>query len=325
MRKTTAFVAIAAIALGMATAAQAQDKRVIGGVVFQSDTFMQTFQDGMQAAADKAGAQLILANSETDLNKEAGILDDLTVRGINALVISTFSADGSVAALSKIVKAGIPVVCANTCVREDARQGIVSFLATKNIDLGLKTGEAAAAYIKAKLGGNAKIGILNCDTFPEACLPRKEGFLKALKDAGVTYEVVSDQTGFLADKALPIAEAMLEANPQINIMWSANEGGTTAEVLAVQSADIGDQVKVFGTDMSGQLAGFLKADNDILQAVTGQAPFQLGYEAVQTALDALDKKPVPADKTVATILFQRGDDARIDSFVKTDGRAIFAD
>ena len=325
MRKTLAILATAAIALGIATGANAQDKRVIGGVVFQSDTFMQTLQDGMQAAADKAGVQLILANSETDLTKEASILDDMIVRGINALVISPFSADGSVAAVSKVEKAGIPVVCANTCVRENARKGVVSFLATRNIDLGLKTGEAAAKYIKANLGGSAKIGILNCDTFPEACLPRKEGFLKALKDAGIKYEVVSDQTGYLADKALPIAESMLEANPQINLMWAANEGGTTAEVLAVQGAGLGKEVKVFGTDMSGQLAGFLKADNDILQAVTGQAPFQLGYEAVQTALDALDKKPVEANKTVATILFQRGDTARINSFVKTEGRAIFAD
>ncbi|MEP3274803.1 MAG: substrate-binding domain-containing protein [Stappiaceae bacterium] len=322
MKSIVSTLAASAIALTIGTAALAEDL-TIAGVVFQSDTFMQTFQDGIQAAADEKGVTLILANSETDLAKESNILNDLIVRQIDGLIISTFAADGSVAAVSEVVKAEIPVVCANTCLREDARKGVSSFLATKNIDLGLKTGEAAAAYIKANLDGKATVGILNCDTFPEACLPRKEGFLSALKDAGIEVEVVADQTGFLADAALPISEAMLQANPNINILWAANEGGTTAHVLAVQSAGLGDEVKVFGTDMSGQHAQFLQADNGILQAVTGQAPFQLGYDALNLTLAAIKGEKVDADLTIATILFARGDDKSIDTFVKTDGRAVF--
>ncbi|MCY4259745.1 MAG: substrate-binding domain-containing protein [Rhodobacteraceae bacterium] len=311
-----------AVLLCTGVAAFAQDI-AMGGVVFQSDTFMQTFQDGMQAAADENDVTLILANSETDLAKESNILNDLIVRGIDALVINTFAADGSVAAVSEVVGAGIPVICANTCLRENARDGIHSFLATRNVDLGLKTGEAASEYIHRHLGGKAIIGILNCDTFPEACLPRKEGFLQALTEAGVEYEVVSDQTGFLADAALPISEAMLQANPDINILWAANEGGTTAHVLAVQGAGLADDVKVFGTDMSGQHAQFLKADNNILQAVTGQAPFQIGYDAVNLALDVIAGKEVVFDLVVPTILFARGDDEAIDMFTETDGRAVF--
>lgn len=322
MKLTNLTLAAGALALCASTAALAEDI-IIGGVVFQSDTFMQTFQDGLQAAADEKGVTLILANSETDLAKESNILSDLIVRGVDALIISTFSADGSVAAVSEMVEAEVPVICANTCLREDARAGVHSFLSTQNVDLGLKTGVAAASYIMENLDGKATIGILNCDTFPEACLPRKEGFLQALTDAGVEYEVAADQTGFLADAALPISEAMLQANPGINILWAANEGGTTAHVLAVQSAGIGDEVKVFGTDMSGQHAQFLQADNGILQAVTGQAPFQIGYDALNLALDVVDGKEVVADLIIPTILFARGDDEGINTFVETDGRAVF--
>ena len=322
MKLVISTIVAGAITFLAGPAALAKDL-VIAGVVFQSDTFMQTFQDGMQAAADEKSVTLILANSETDLAKESNILDDLIVRDIDALIINTFAADGSVAAVSKIVNANIPVICANTCLRDNARKGIYSFLATRNIDLGLKTGEAAAAYINANLGGKAKIGILNCDTFPEACLPRKEGFLQSLSDAGVDFEVLADQTGFLADKALPIAEAMLQANPEINILWAANEGGTTAHVLAVQGSGLADEVKVFGTDMSGQHAQFLQADNDILQAVTGQAPFQLGYDALNLAVAVIDGQEVTFDLTIPTILFKRGDDKSINTFVATDGRAVF--
>ena len=39
--------------------------KTIAGVVFQSDTFMQTVQAGMQAAADKAGVTMIMGNTDT--------------------------------------------------------------------------------------------------------------------------------------------------------------------------------------------------------------------------------------------------------------------
>ena len=321
MKKLLASVLLASVA----TVAHAQDGPLIAGVVFQSDTFMQTFQDGMSAAAEERGATLLLGNSETDLVKEANLIDNYITRGIDAMIINTFSADGSVAAVQDALDEGILTVCANTCLNENARGGITSFLVTENIDLGLKTGAAAAEYINAHLGGRAKIGILNCDTFPEACLPRKQGFLDALTAGGVEYEVLADQTGFIADQALPISEAMLQANPDINILWAANEGGTTAHVLAVSGLGLAGEVQVFGTDMSGQHAQFLKADNGILIAVTGQAPFQLGYDAVMLTLDAVDGQAVEANLTVPTILFSRDNVSGIDSFVETDGRAIFAD
>ncbi|HSR30527.1 MAG TPA: hypothetical protein VLY63_08170, partial [Anaerolineae bacterium] len=40
-----------------------EDKLLIAGVVFQSDTFMQTVQAGIEAAAAEAGAEVILGNT----------------------------------------------------------------------------------------------------------------------------------------------------------------------------------------------------------------------------------------------------------------------
>ena len=159
-------------------AATGQKKLVIAGVVFQSDTFMQTVQAGMKAAADKAGAEMIMGNTDNKLDKEASMIDDYITRKVDAIVITPISADGSPAALKKAKAAGITIICFNTCVKE---AGIASaFLVTKNEDLGMKTGEAAVKFIHDKLGGKAKIGTLNCDQF-EGCPPRKAGFMDAVK------------------------------------------------------------------------------------------------------------------------------------------------
>lgn len=291
----------------------------IAGVVFQSDTFMQTVQNGIQAAADETGAELILGNTENDLAKESSMIDDYITRGVDAIVITPISADGSVAALKKAKEAGITIVCFNTCISEE---GIAdSFLVTENIDLGLTTGAATAKFIEEELGGNAVIGLLNCDQF-EGCPPRKEGFLEEVtKLSGV--EVVADQAGWVADDALPVAEAMLEANPTINLLWAANEGGTVAHALAVQSSGLAGEVFVVGTDMNNQMAQMLQDDNNILQGVTGQAPFQMGYDAFMTVLHVLNGEDVDEIVNTPTIFFGRGDDEMINRFVETEGNAVF--
>lgn len=294
-------------------------KVTIAGVVFQSDTFMQTVQAGMQAAADKAGVELILGNTDNKLDKEASMIDDYISRGVKAIVITPISADGSAAALKRAKDAGIQVICFNTCVNDKSIPS--AFLVTKNEDLGTKTGEATVKFITEKLGGKAKVGVLNCDQF-EGCPPRKAGFeaqLKALPGA----EVVADQAGWLADKAQPVAEAMLQAHPDINVLWAANEGGTVAHANAVKTLGLAGKVYVFGTDMNNQMGQMLQAPDDILQGVTGQAPYQMGYDALSTAMDVLAGKQVAELTNTPTIFFGRGNDALIKQFMDTEGKAIF--
>ena len=302
-----------------APAPAAGEKPLIAGVVFQSDTFMQTVQAGMQAAADKLGAEMIMGNTENKLDKEASMIDDYITRGVKAIVITPISADGSIAALKKAKEAGITIFCFNTCVNDKTIPS--GFLVTKNSDLGDKSGAAAVKYITEKLGGKAKVGLLNCDQF-EGCPPRKEGFLAQLK-ALPGVEVVADQAGWLADKAQPVSEAMLQAKPDINILWAANEGGTVAHANAVKTLGLGGKVFVFGTDMNNQMGQMLQAKDDILQGVTGQAPYQMGYDSLAAALDVLGGKTVEAVTNTPTIYFGRGNDALIKQFMDTEGNAIF--
>ncbi len=295
------------------------DKLLIAGVVFQSDTFMQTVQAGMQEAADNNDVELILGNTENDLTKESAMIDDYITRGVDAIVITPISADGSLAALKKAKEAGITIVCFNTCVSEE---GIAdAFLVTKNEDLGRKTGEAAVAFIENELGGEAVIGMLNCDQF-EGCPPRKAGFLEMVNEMpGV--EVVADQAGWIADDAVTVSEAMLQANPDINLLWAANEGGTVGHALAVKSSGLAGEAFVFGTDMNDQMAQMLQSDDNILQGVTGQAPYQMGYDALLTTLDVLAGESVEYNQNTPTIFFGRGNDALIERFVETGGKTIF--
>jgi ABC-type sugar transport system substrate-binding protein len=82
-------------------------------------------------------------------------------------------------------------------------------------------------------------------------------------------------------------------------------------------------VFVFGTDMNNQMAQMLQSDDNVLQGVTGQAPFQMGYDALNVALQVVAGQEVEAYQTTPTIFFGRGDDELINLFIETEGKAVF--
>lgn len=289
----------------------------MGGIVFFSDFFMQTVQAGMKDAAEKAGVDITFAVSELDEAKEARIIDDMITKGVDAILITPVSSDGSTAALKKAKEAGVEIICFNTTINEP---GIVSsFLFTPGEAHGGRTGQEAAKYIKENMGGSVNLGILNCEVY-ELCVARYNGFLEELDNAGIDYKVVTNQQGFVADEAVSVAENVLQANPDINMLWAENEGGTVGIVQAVKSMGLEDQVAVFGTDMNPQLAQMLLADDGVLLGTTGQSPYDMGFKALNTAVDLLEGKDVPEIQHTPVLYFGRDDKEWVQEFLDKEGR-----
>lgn len=312
MKRRTALIGLAAaLSLPLAGASLAQDKKTIAGIVFQQDQFFRTIQLGMEAAAKQAGAELLEANSKSKPEKEASLIDTYIARGVKAIVISPISFKASAPALKRAVDAGVKVVTYNSAVEGDLA---VAYLNSSQLELGKTTGKAAAEFIKDKLGGKAKIATLGFKALlPEVSGQRVGGFLDEAK-AGGDVQVVSQQDAWLAEKAVAVASDVITANPDINIIYAANEGGTVGAVQAVRKAGKQGSIYVFGIDGSEQLAGYLLDDDNVLQAVTAQQPFTMGSEAVKAAVDAIDGKPVEKTVVVPVLGLNRSDPAAVKAF-----------
>jgi ABC-type sugar transport system substrate-binding protein len=74
--------------------------------------------------------------------------------------------------------------------------------------------------------------------------------------------------------------------------------------------------------MNNQMGQMLQSDDDILQGVTGQAPYQMGYDSLMAAVDALGGKDLPELTNTPTIFFGRGDDAMINKFLEAEGKML---
>ena len=226
-------------------------------------------------------------------------------------MISPLSAKASATALQRAKDAGIVVVTYNSTVEGDIP---AAYIESDQGDLGRQTGLVARRYIEEQLGGRAKIATLAFKSqLAEQSAARRNGFVEVVGQLpGV--EFVAEQDAWLPEMALKKAGDILTAHPEIDILWSANEGGTVGSVMAVKNADREGQVVVFGTDASRQLVEFMLADDGILQALTTQTPFELGVKAIELAIGALKGQDVAAKVVMDGVLLARQDSAGVRAF-----------
>ena len=306
-----AVVGLVALSCGDQQEAPAEKKLKIAGIVFQEDQFFRLIQFGMQDAADKAGVELLLANSANKPDKEIQLVNTYIARGVDAIVISPLSAKASATALQRAKDAGIAVVTYNTTVEGDIP---VTYIESDQRDLGRQTGLVARRYIEEQLGGQAKIATLAFKSqLAEQSDARRNGFVEVVGQLpGV--EFVAEQDAWLPEMALKKAGDILTAHPEIDIIWSANEGGTVGSVMAVKNAGREGKVVVFGTDASQQLVEFMLAEDGILQALTTQTPFELGTRAMELAIAALKGQEVAAKVVMDGVLVARQDPDGVRAF-----------
>ena len=294
-------------------------KKLIAGMVFQEDQFFKLLSAGYEAAAKDLGYEIQLTNTNNDQSKETEALNTYAAQGVVGVAISPLNTQVSPAAVEDAHNAGMEIAICNAA--RDAFPYAVASFSADNYAFCKQTGEAAVKFIQENYDADRvlKIGVVQFKTqVPEQSADRVGGFFSALDEAGVKYEIVSDQDAWLQDMAVETAGDMISANPDLDLIYAANDGGTVGSVMAVENAGKAGQIYVFGTDGSEQIVSLLKADTNILQAVTAQDAFQIGYSTVEALINKLEGKTVEGEgKTniIPGIPLVRGETETLDKYL----------
>lgn len=294
-------------------------KKLIAGMVFQEDQFFKLLSAGYEAAAKDLGYEIQLTNTNNDQSKETEALNTYAAQGVVGVAISPLNTQVSPAAVEDAHSAGMEIAICNAA--RDAFPYAVASFSADNYAFCKQTGEAAVKFIQENYDADRvlKIGVVQFKTqVPEQSADRVGGFFSALDEAGVKYEIVSDQDAWLQDMAVETAGDIISANPDLDLIYAANDGGTVGSVMAVENAGKAGQIYVFGTDGSEQIVSLLKADTNILQAVTAQDAFQIGYSTVEALINKLEGKTVEGEgKTniIPGIPLVRGETETLDKYL----------
>lgn len=270
MKKLATFISAALLTSTVSVSAQAQDTMAIV-LSTLNNPFFVTMKDGAEAKAKELGYDLIVLDSQNDPSKELSNVEDLTIRGVKAILINPTDSDAVSNAIRMANRSNIPVL---TLDRGASRGDVVSHIASDNV-VG---GEMAGHYIMEKVGEKAKVIQLEGIAGTSAARERGEGFMNAVK--GSEMELLASQPAdFDRTKGLNVMENLLAANPDVQAVFAQNDEMALGALRAVQAS--GKNVMIIGFD--GTDDGIAAVNRGKLAATVAQQPDLIGSLGIEIA------------------------------------------
>ncbi|WP_194436422.1 ribose ABC transporter substrate-binding protein RbsB [Vibrio fluminensis] len=279
MKKLATLISAALLTSTVSVAAQAQDTMAIV-VSTLNNPFFVTMKDGAEAKAKELGYDLIVLDSQNDPSKELSNVEDLTIRGVKAILINPTDSDAVSNAIRIANRSDIPVL---TLDRGASRGEVVSHIASDNV----AGGEMAGKYIMEKVGEKAKVIQLEGIAGTSAARERGEGFMKAVKGSEMDL-LASQPADFDRTKGLNVMENLLAANPNVQAVFAQNDEMALGALRAVQAS--GKDVLIVGFD--GTDDGIAAVNRGKLGATIAQQPDLIGALGVETAAKVLKGEQV---------------------------------
>jgi ribose transport system substrate-binding protein len=288
-----------AIALGVLTLiifaatlgfAQGKVPKKVGWVGnYMMHEWYQTVLKGMKARAAQLGIQLEVADANLDMARQVSMAEDLIAKGVDVLIITPVQQEGAEAIVKKAKAEGVPLVIEGSPVK-----GMTTIVAISDYDCGFKGGVETGKYVKAKLGGKARILAVDLPAL-RPCILRVDGFYDGIRtvipDAVMVHRI--DGQG-LKDKALQVATDALTKDSNINVIYGCNDDSALGALQAYKSAGLDTKkVVVCGTGSEG--LAFIKAmqEGGAYKVEAAMFPEAVGYECINMAVKLFNNEKVP--------------------------------
>ena len=260
-----------------------------------SDSFYVLMKAGAEAKAEEMGVELnfIAPNSESDVQGQVDMIQNLIGQGIDALCVSPSSPDAVLPVLQQADAEGIPVLAVDN---DTTFENKVTFIGTGSQAAGKIGGEYAAQTVGE--GGKAIIlrGRLGDSNHDE----REAGFREGLEAGGVEIlEVRACDSE--SEKAMNAMQDLMNRYSDIDIVCTTADSMAQGAQRAIEQAGV--DIPVLGFDGTIPVAE-MTAEGKFLGTVA-QDPYNMGVVGVEMAVKAANGEEVePRIDTGATMVTQ---------------------
>jgi D-xylose transport system substrate-binding protein len=228
----------------------------------------------LQQAFEAAGVESDIQNAQGDKAKFATLADQMLNAGANVLLIVNLDSPSAAAVIAKAKQQGVPVIDYDRLTLGGGASYYVSF---DNVAVGTKIGEGLVKCMQDNGDSSGNVALLNGSPTDNNATLFKQGYQKAIEDAG--YTVTEDQSvpDWDNTKAGTIFEQMFtKANGDFVGVAAANDGlgGAVASVLGREGA--AEDIPTTGQD----------ATDEGLQRVLLGTQCMTVYKAIKKEADA---------------------------------------
>lgn len=306
---------VAAIALSLAAMigvpASAQERIAIGGVIYARDSqYWQQVEKGMADAAKALNVDLQVALNRRQLPTEGQVLEDFATRGVKAIVMPPLDRQASVAAAKRAQQRGIVIVDYDAPL---ADASIASHtIGVDSVALAREVGKEIRRTIDGLPGASASLGIVLVPPTNPNMQGRRKGLAEALEGAKVEY--VAEVTAATPEQGATAFETILQRKPDTQLIWASNSGGLAGAAAAAKRSNA--KAKLFGIDMSKDLAEMLLDPQSNLQAVSDQQPYKIGYAALEAAAKTVRGEKLPRNIDIPVRLYTKQDPKGVNDYLE---------
>jgi len=294
--KTTLAATALAVVAGTASAQDVGIKKIGLAVPnLQADYFNQ-IKLGVEGYAEKLGIEVITVDAKNDTNTQVSQVQDLLTQGIDAFIYIPAGAAAATVPTRLARAQGVPVI--NVDREPDGEPGdtviygenVLSSYQVCSHLIGLAGGEGKMVIIHGQKG-----------TTPE--VQRFEGCKQAI-DENPGIELVAQQWTQMwsPDEGFSIGQNMLQAHPDIKIIFGQADAIAMGAAKAVEVAGLSDQIVVGGYDGDvAALESLARCDTPFIVTAT-QSTQAMGVLAVNSAIAVVKDASVPARQIPNAVL-----------------------
>ncbi len=253
-----------------------------------NNEYLQAGIAGAQAAAAAVGAQIDVFDGKFDPQEQFNQLQTALTSGkYNAFVVEPNDGNlvcdlltGEVAAAGILVSVFNQPICDRATKPGDEvyQPGTVTYVGGQTLDV-------YEAWIDQIIGENpdgAKIAVISGPDLNANTINLNTALERFAAAPG--FEIVANQkTDYSTPKAYEAAQAILQANPDLDVVISNYSGMTQGIVKAAEGADKIGKIKIY--DMGGNKWALDAVKGAQISQTVMFLPRQEGYDAVQAVID----------------------------------------
>ena len=264
-------VAVAAVLFGLGFATAAEAKTIALVTINQQALFFNQINDGAKAAADKAGAKLVIFNANNQAAAQNSAIENYITQKVDGIVLVAIDVNGVKPADhggEERRHSGRRDRCADSRRRQcrlHRRRQQGRRRANRQVLRRLRQRTTWAARPRSASSARST---------PSSRTSGSTASRSAAQvGADVTFlDTVDGQN--IQDVALTASENLMTANPDMKAIYATGEPALIGAISAVTSQKRTDKVKVFGWDLTAQAIKGI--DEGWIVAVVQQDPYQEG-------------------------------------------------
>jgi len=240
--------------------------------------------EGIKAKAPGLGANtfMLAPQSGSDIEGQMGMIQDVLTRDVDAIVLSTHDEQAAGPLVKQAIDSGIAVVIVNSDIADFPTpvNAVVGYKQRKGTH---KIGEYALGLAK---GQDMKIGVI--EGLPGYhSTERVGGFLDAIKGKSNMQVVQSLVGDWNVEGGNRAAQDMLQAHPEINMIFAANDYMAIGANKAAEALGRKDII-ILGND--GDTQAMEEIYSGDWEGTVMTHPFQMGETVLKVTMDCLNKK-----------------------------------